>query len=224
MYILVVGGGKTGSYLARQLLEEGHEVKLIEPRQEIFERLKKELPAKVIEFGDGSSPAVLENCGIGRADVLVAVTGEDETNLVVSTLGKFEFKVPRTIARVNNPKNAWLFTPEMGVDVGLNQTNILIKLIAEEMSLGDMTTLLKIRRGEFSLVEEKLPEGAKAIGVSLRDLPLPPSCVIAAVIRGGKVLTPRGDMTFQADDEVLAVVDNKSLPALKELFNTEKEL
>jgi trk system potassium uptake protein TrkA len=87
-----------------------------------------------------------------------------------------------------------------------------------------MTTLLKIRRGEFSLVEEKLPEGAKAIGVSLRDLPLPPSCVIAAVIRGGKVLTPRGDMTFQADDEVLAVVDNKSLPALKELFNTEKEL
>ena len=131
---------------------------------------------------------------------------------------RFEFNVPRTIARVNNPKNAWLFTPEMGVDVSVNQTDILVKLIFEEMSMGDMMTLLKLRRGEYSLVEEKLPPGSKVIDIPLRELPLPKACTIAAVIRQGKVLTPRGDMIFKEDDEILAVVDNKSKQALMELF------
>ncbi len=100
-------------------------------------------------YGDGSSPAILESAGIQQAQVLAAVTGEDEANLVVTTLARFEFNVPRTIARVNNPKNAWLFTQEMGVDVSLNQTDILARLIAEEMSLGDMTTLLKLQAGRI---------------------------------------------------------------------------
>ncbi len=147
MFVIVVGGGKTGSHLTRQLIEEGHEVRLIENRPEIIERLQHELPREVLVYGDGSSPAVLESAGIQQAQVLAAVTGEDETNLVVTTLARFEFNVPRTIARVNNPKNAWLFTQEMGVDVSLNQTDILAKLIAEEMSLGDMMTLLKLQAG-----------------------------------------------------------------------------
>ena len=109
--------------------------------------------------GDGSSPSVLESAGIEHANVLAAVTGEDEDNLVITTLGRFEFGVPRIIARVNNPKNVWLFTPEMGVDVALSQSDILAKLIAEEMSLGDMMTLLKLRKGEFSIVEEKWIQG-----------------------------------------------------------------
>ena len=150
MFVIIVGGGKTGSYLARLLLDAGHQVKVIEDRPVVFERLKDELPEDTLICGDGSSPTVLEAAGIRNAQVLAAVTGEDEANLVVTTLGKFEFKVQRTIARVNNPKNAWLFTPEMGVDVALNQSDILARLIAEEMSLGDMMTLLKLRKGEYS--------------------------------------------------------------------------
>ena len=219
MNVIVVGGGKTGSHLVSQLIKENHQVRVIESRDEILARLKEELPTEAIIAGDGSSPAILEKAGIDKADVLVAATGEDENNLVISTLARFEFNVKRTIARVNNPKNAWLFTPEMGVDVGVNQTDILVKLIVEEMSMGDMMTLLKLRRGEYSLVEEKLPDRSKAIEIPLKELPLPQTCTIAAVIRKGKVLTPRGDMVFQKDDEILAVVDNKSKQALMELFS-----
>jgi trk/ktr system potassium uptake protein len=218
MYVIVVGGGKTGSHLARQLIEEGHQVKLIENRPEIIERLQQELPEGVIVYGDGSSPVALESAGVQQAQVLAAVTGEDEANLVVTTLARFEFNVPRIIARVNNPKNAWLFTQEMGVDVGLNQTDILARLIAEEMSLGDMMTLLKLRRGEFSLVEEKLPPRSQFLGRPLKDLPLPATCVIAAVIRAGQVLIPRGNLLFEVGDEVLAVVDTASLQVLKALY------
>ena len=128
---------------------------------------------KLIINGDGSSPTVLEKAGIQKAQVLAAVTGSDETNLVVTSLGKFEFNVPRVIARINNSKNAWLFTPEMGVDVSLNQAEILAKLTAEEMSLGDMMTMLKIRHGKYSLVEEKISPNAQAVGKALKDLLLP---------------------------------------------------
>ena len=222
MFVLVVGGGKTGSYLTRQLLDEGYEVRLIESRPETVERQLSDLPAGVVVTGDGSAPSILEKAGIGRANVLVAATGEDETNLVITTLGRFEFNVRRTIARINNPKNAWLFTPEMGVDVCLNQTDILAKLIEEEMSLGDMMTLLKLRRGEYLLVEEKLPPGSQVIGIPLHELPLPETCVIAAVIRHGEVVVPRGNLQFQVGDEVLAVVDNHSVQALRELFAAQK--
>ncbi len=218
MFVIVVGGGKTGSHLTRQLIEAGHEVRLIEHRTDVIERLQQEIPGEVIVNGDGSSPSVLESAGIARAQVLACVTGEDEANLVTSTLGRFEFNVPRTIARVNNPKNAWLFTQEMGVDVSLNQTDILAKLIEEEMSLGDMMTLLKLRRGEFSLVEEKLPPRSQFLNRPLIDIPLPATCVIAAIIRSGKVLIPRGNMRFEEGDEVLAVVDTRSMKELKKLF------
>lgn len=219
MKVMIVGGGKTGSHLAHRLLSEGYQVKLIESRPETAERLKEELPGDVVITGDGSSPSVLEAAGIQSMQVLAAVTGEDETNLVVTTLGRFEFKVPRTIARVNNPKNAWLFTSEMGVDVGLNQTDLLASLIAEEMSLGDMMTLHKLRRGKYSLVEEKLPPNSQILGISLKDLPLPATCVIAAVIRAGEIVIPRGNMIFEAGDEVLAIVDPTAKQALRELFH-----
>ncbi len=215
MFVIIVGGGRTGSQLAEVLVQEGHSVKVIDDRPEIVERLRQELPAETVVAGDGSDPAVLEGAGVKRAQVLAAVTAEDEANLVATSLARFEFNVPRVIARVNDPKNAWMFTAEMGVDVALNNADILAKLIAEEMSLGDMMTLLKLRRGEYSLVEEKLRAGSKALGVPLKDMPLPETCVIAAVIRNGKVLIPRGNMLFEAGDEVLAVVDNASVGALK---------
>ena len=223
MFVIIVGGGKTGSYLARLLLEAGHQVKVIEDRPIVFERLKEELPAETLLCGDGSSPSVLEAAGIKDAQVLAAVTGEDEANLVVTTLGRFEFKVQRTIARVNNPKNSWLFTTDMGVDVALNQADILAGLIVEEISLGDMMTLLKLRKGEYSLVEEKVHPSAAAVGKMIRDLGLPSECVVAAIIRRNKLTIPRGDTVIQPGDEVLAVVhtsQTKQLAALLGPANT----
>ncbi len=219
MYVIIVGGGKVGSHLAKLLLAEQHEIKVIDDRPEVLERLRLELPPECVFEGDGSSPSVLEAADIHRAKVLAAVTVEDEANLVITTLARFEFGVPRIIARVNNPKNAWMFGPEMGVDVALNQADILAKLIAEEMSLGDMMTLLKLRRGEYSLVEEKLPPGSALLAAPLKDLHLPEKCVIAAVLRRGQVMIPRGDMRFEAGDEVLAVVDNASMGNLRRLFS-----
>ena len=206
MFVIIVGGGKTGSQLAQGLLEEGHQICIIEGRDSVVERLREELPEKVILIGDGSSPAMLESAGIDHAQVLAAVTGEDETNLVICTLARFEFNVPRVIGRVNNPKNAWLFTPQMGVDVALNQADILAKLIEEEMSLGDMMTLLKLRKGEYSVVEEKVHPDSIAVGKCLAELSIPTECVIAAIIRKGKLIIPHGDTTLLPADEIIAVV------------------
>jgi trk system potassium uptake protein TrkA len=218
MFVIIVGGGKTGSQLAGQLLDGGHKVKLIEDRPAVLSRLREELPADVVVAGDGSSPSVLESAGIENAQVLAAVTGEDEDNLVVTTLARFEFGVPRVIARVNNPKNTWLFTLDMGVDVALCQSDILAKLIAEEMSIGDMMTLLKLRKGEFSIVEEKVDPGAVVVGKELRDIELPPQCVFAAVIRKGQLIVPNGNTVLEPVDEVIALVHASQVTKLAELL------
>jgi trk system potassium uptake protein TrkA len=206
MFVIIVGGGKTGSQLANSLLSEGYQVKIVEPRPAILEQLKTELPPEMIVAGDGSAPSVLEAAGIGNADVLAAVTGDDETNLVVTTLARFEYNVPRVIGKINNPKNAWLYTAEMGVDVAINQASILARLIAEEMSLGDMMTLLKLRKGEFSVVEEKVHPDSAAAGKTIAELVMPSECVIAAIIRKNKMIIPHGDTVLQPADEILAVV------------------
>ncbi len=218
MFVIIVGGGQTGSQLAIQLINAGHKVRVIEDRPVILERLKGELPPDTVVAGDGSSPSVLEEAGIEQANVLAAVTGEDESNLVITTLGRFEFNVPRIIARVNNPKNAWLFTAEMGVDVALSQSDILAKLIAEEMSLGDMMTLLKLRKGEYSIVEEKVDPRALVVGKALRDIELPPQCVFAAVIRKGQLIVPNGNTELAPVDEVIALVHASQASRLAELL------
>jgi len=224
MLVIIVGGGKTGSHLATQLIEQGHAVKVIEARPDVIERLQQELSEQVIIVGDGSSPAILEAAGIGQANVLAAVTGEDETNLVITSLGRFEYHVPRIIARVNNPKNAWLFTEEMGVDVALSQTDILAKLIVEEMSLGDMMTLLKLRKGEFSIVEEKVHPQALVVGKALRDIKLPPDCVFAAVLRSGALIVPRGDTVLQPVDEVIALIHSTQVSKLAALLGKPAQI
>lgn len=219
MFVIVVGGGNTGSQLAKFLLDAGHHVRVIDERSLVLEKLGNEIPKDCIVSGDGSSPTVLEAAGIQTAQVLAAVTGSDETNLVITSLGKFEFNVPRVIARVNNSKNAWLFTAEMGVDVALNQAEILAKLTAEEMSIGDMMTMLKIRRGKFSLVEEKIAPDALAIGRAIKDLPLPANCVISGIIRRGEIVMPRGITVLEQDDEILALVDESSREQLARLLS-----
>jgi len=218
MFVIIVGGGNTGSQLAKFLLEAGHTVRIIDERPNVLEKLADELPQEIIINGDGSSPAVLEKAGIQNAQVLAAVTGLDETNLVITSLGKFEFNIPRVIARINNSKNAWLFTPEMGVDASLNQAAILTSLIAEEMSMGDMMTLLKLRRGQYSLVEEKIFPGAIAVNKAIRDLPLSQNCVIAGIIRRGEIVMPRGVTTLEEGDEVLAIVDEPAREILAGLL------
>ena len=222
MNVIIVGGGKVGTYLAQLLLSAGHQVRLIENREEEVFRLQRELSKNVVTLGSGTDPVVLESAGIRMADVVAAVTGADENNLVVASLARFEFEVPRTIARVNNPKNAWMFTEEMGVDVALNQADLMGHLIAEEMSLGDMVTLLKLRKGQYSLIEEKVDPEAMAAGKAIRDLPIPQRCVFAALIRKGELIIPRGDTVLQPADEILAVVHAANVQDLAKLLGREE--
>lgn len=220
MRVLIVGGGKVGSHLASLLLADGYETCVVENRSSVLARLCRELPTEVVMDGDGTRMSTLEQAGIRSSDVLVAVTGNDEVNLTVAMMGRFIFHVPRIIARVNNPRNAWLFTPAAGVDVALNQSDLLAKLIAEEMSLGDMMTLVRLRRGELAIVTEKLEQGAKAEGQRIADLSLPPDCLVMAVVRGEEILVPRGDTVLQPGDEVLALVRGEAGRALHALLTS----
>jgi trk/ktr system potassium uptake protein len=221
MFVIIVGGGKVGSHLASLLLEGGNRVQLLENRPHVLDRLRLELPTEVVVDGDGSDPNLLEKIGIRDAQVMAAVTGEDDTNLVITTLARFEFGVPRVIGRVNNPKNAWMFTAEMGVDVALNQADIFAKLIAEEMSLGDMMTLLKLKKGEFSLIEEKVHPTSLAAGKAIRDLNLPPECNLVVIIRKGQLIVPNGDTVLDAADEILAVVHQSRLNDLAAMLSRD---
>ncbi len=218
MNVIVVGGGKVGAHLTELLLMGGHQVWVIEVRSEKVHSLQHELPPKVILQGSGTDPNVLETAQIQQAQVIAAVTGSDETNLVVASLARFEFNVPRIIARVNNPKNTWLFTTQMGVDVALDQADLMAHLIAEEMSLGDMMILLKLRKGQYSLVEEKVHPESSAVGKTVNSLNLPKECVLAAIIRKGQLMIPYGDTVLQPSDEVLAVTHESQLKAFGSLL------
>jgi trk system potassium uptake protein TrkA len=218
MFVLIAGGGRTGTQLATLLVAQNYQIRLIEHRPDVLARLHRELPTEVIYEGHATDPRVLEEAGIRLAQALATCTDSDADNLALCFLARIHYNVPRTIARINNPRNAWLFDQKFHVDVALNQAEILASLIEEEMSLGDMMTLLKLRRGQYSLVEEKIPPGAKAVGVAIKDLALPEHCVIAAIIRHGKIVVPRGVTTLEVDDEVLAVTDRHGAEQLAALL------
>ncbi len=218
MFVLIAGGGRTGTQLAMTLLTQDHQVRLIEHRRDLLSHLHHELPTEIIYEGIATDPAVLELAGIRQAGVLAAVTTSDADNLALCYLARVRYNVARTIARVNNPRTAWLFDQKFHVDAAVNQAATLASLIEEEMSLGDMMPLLKLRRGQFTLVEEKIPEGAKALSVALKDLKLPEQCVIAAILRRGEIVVPRGSTQFEVDDEVLAVVGPEAAEGLAALF------
>lgn len=208
MNVIIVGGGKVGDYLASLLIQEKHQVKIIEVDRDQFEVLKHDLPEDVLVLGSGTDPEILEVAGIHRADVVAAVTGEDENNLVVTSLARFEFNVPRVIGRVNNPKNAWLYTSEMGVDASLNQADLLGRMIAEEMSLGDMMVLLKLRRGQFTLIEEKVHPHSRAAGKTIQELhfPVHTGFMLVAILRKSNLIMPEPTTQLQVADEILALV------------------
>ncbi|MCK6538919.1 MAG: NAD-binding protein [Anaerolineales bacterium] len=218
MFVLIAGGGRTGARLASLLLNQNYKVRLIENRRELLTLLHRELPTETIYEGHPVEPGVLEAAGAREAHVIAAVTSNDAFNLAICFIAKKLFEVPRTIARVNNPNNAWLFNETFKVDVALNSSDVLAHLIQEEMSLGDMMTLFKIRRGRYSVVEEKVPAGAKAIGVQLKDMDLAEHCVIAAIIRDGVMTLPRGDSALQENDEIIAVASPEGAKRLSELL------
>jgi trk system potassium uptake protein TrkA len=191
---------------------------MVEDRGPLLARLHQELPTEVILEGNPIDPGVLELAGIREAHVLAAVTSDDSTNLCLCFLAKTVFEVPLRIARVNNPNNAWLFGSRFHADVALNQADVLAHLIQEEMSLGDMMTLFQIRRGLYSVVEEKVAPGAKGIGVPLKDMDHQEHCVIAAIIRDGKMTLPRGESAFQAGDEIVAVASPEGAKQLSQLL------
>lgn len=218
MKVIIIGGGQVGSYLASLLLSNGHEIKVIEYREQVFSKLEKEFPHDVLLFGNGSDPQVLEEAGIDSANVVAAVTGFDEVNLVVSTLAKMEFGIARVVARVNNPKNAWLFNSSMGVDVGVNQADLMGHFVVEEMNLKDMFTILKLNRGEYSIVSMKVMQNSKAANKLLKDLSIPKKTVLVAITRNDSIIIPKGDTQILVDDDILALTDEVSRKELNAIF------
>ena len=218
MFVLIAGGGRTGARLASLLINQNYKVRLVENRRNLLGLLHQELPTEVIYEGNPVDPSILEAAGIREVHAVAAVTSDDSSNLAICFLSKAMFEVPRTIARVNNPNNAWLFNENFDVDVALNSADVLAHLIEEEMSLGDMMTLFKIRRGSYAVVEEKVPAGAKAIGIPLKDMDLAEHCLIAAIIRDGKMTLPRGESTLQQDDEIIAVASPEGAQKLADLL------
>ena len=218
MNVIIIGGGQVGAYIANMLIKNNCSVKVIESRNVVFAKLQKDLPSENLIFGNGSDPNVLEAAGILQADVVAAVTGADETNLVVSTIAKFEFDVSRVIARVNNPKNAWLFNSGMGVDVGLNQADLMAHLVIEEIDLKNVFTLIKLKRSNYSIVQIKVDSNSEIANKSLKDLYIPDTTVIIALYRGENVIIPRGDTVIKGDDTVLAFADEKDQGTLNGLF------
>jgi len=220
MFVLIAGGEPTGVQLAAFLLQQEHRVRLLEHRREVLADIHLKLPTEVIREGAPTDLSVLEAAGIREAQVLVACTPSDADNLVLCFLAQQRYAVPRTISRVNNPNHAWLFDDTFKVTVALNESSILAHLIEEELSLGDMMTLLKLRRGQYSLVEVQIPAGAPAVGAAIKDLPIPAQCVITAILRHGELVLPRGATQLQVGDEVLAIADSESADELAVLFAT----
>lgn len=218
MKVIIVGGGKEGVYLATLLLENKQQVTLLEDNPEYLYAAKLELPERVIINGNGTDVSVLEKAGIGSADVLAAVSDTDEKNLVISTLAKMEFGVPKVIAKVNNPRNVWLYNSGMGVDVAVNPADLLSHLIVEEMNLDNMLTILKVNRGEYSIVLLNVQASAKAVNLLVRDLDIPQKAGLISIKRDGNVMIPKGDTQIKAGDDILVLTDELSQNHLKELF------
>ena len=214
MNVMIAGGGRTGEQLAALLLANDHNVRIVEQRREILALLHRELPTEVIYEGDYTDPVVLEQAGISGVEVFAACTSEDHTNLVLCNYAKRFYGARRTIARVNNPRNAWLFDEKFNVDFALNQAQILASLIEEEMTPHELVTLLKLQRGKYSLVEEIIADDSPVVGEAIRVLPLAAECVIAAILRGGDLVVPRGDTLLEAGDKILSITDREGADRL----------
>src|SRR4029453_11187924 len=203
MYAIIAGGGKVGFFLARELIEQGHEVLLIENNAERAEFIANEL-GNVVLRGNADEASTLAEAGAERADVVIAVTGDDEDNLVLLQVAKRRFGSPRTIARINDPRNENLFRM-LGIDATVNATQMMLSVLEQEIPQANLVPLLRLRNTDVEIVEAVLDRNSRGTGSALRDLELPPDSPIAVVIRGGSAIFPNGATVLESGDEVIAL-------------------
>ena len=214
MYIIIIGGGKVGYYLGRALLAEGHEILVVEKDPDRTEFICSELGSVCVR-GDGCEVATLTEAGTGRADMFIAVTGDDEDNLVACQVAKHKFNVPRTIARISNPKNETIFKT-LGIDVTVSSTNIILEHIEEEVPTHLLTRLLDIKDKGLEIVEVKIPPNSPTIGKEIKELPLPAGSILSLLIRKKeKPQVPAAETILQAGDQIIAVTTPESEGALR---------
>ncbi|MFQ5987628.1 MAG: potassium channel family protein [Dehalococcoidia bacterium] len=213
MYIIVVGGGKVGYYLSKTLLSEGHEVLILEKDAKKCEAITEELGSVVVR-GDGCEARTLADAGTERADMLIAVTNEDEDNLVACQVAKNKFKVPRTIARINNPKNEKIFK-KLGVDVTVSSTNLILEHIEEEVPTHPLVHLLTLKGGSLEIVEVRIPQNSSVAGKRMKEIDLPPDSVICLMIGKWGAQVPSGDTILEAEAQVIAVTRPEAEEALR---------
>jgi trk system potassium uptake protein TrkA len=217
MRVVIAGAGAVGGFVASDLRAANHEVLIIERNADLVARLR---PTSDVDLfvGDACEVSTLDEAGVADADVMVAATGEDQVNLVISLLAKQEFSVRRVVARINEPRNKWLFNESWGVDVSVSTPHLLTALIEEAVSVGSLVRLLEFGGGEAQLIEVTLADDSPADGKSILDLAMPRDASIVAVVRGGHVVVPRGDTVVQAGDEVLALTTPASEDAVKHIL------
>jgi trk system potassium uptake protein TrkA len=217
MKVAIAGAGNVGTFIAADLKEAGHEVLLIEQDPDLVTRQRAGLDVTWF-IGDACEFNNLNEAGLAEVDVVVAATGDDEDNLVISLLAKQEFAVPRVVARVNHPKNEWLFNEAWGVDVSVSTPHLLTALVEEAVSVGSLVRLLQFEGGEARLVEVTLAENSPAADIGIAELDVPRDATVVAVIREGHVIVPRGDTVVQGGDEVLILVTPDSEDAVRTIF------
>jgi len=218
--VVVAGAGNVGRFLAADLTERGHDVTVIEQSAEVYQRAKGTVDANWVH-GDACEPWVLEKADLARADVLVAATGDDEDNLVISLLSKQEFAVPRVVARVNHPRNQWMFTESWGVDISMSPPHILTSLVEEAVTVGGVVELLRLEHGKVRLVETTLEAGSQLEGRHVYDLRLPHDCALIAIVRDGHVIIPEPETPLVAGDEMLAIMTSESEDAFRAMLTSD---
>ncbi len=203
MRVAIAGAGNVGRSIAQELIENGHQVMLLERQPKMLRH--ERVPQAVWVLADACELSSLQEVDLASCDVVVAATGDDKVNLVVSLLAKTEFAVPRVVARVNRAANEWLFTEQCGVDVSVSKPRLMAALAEEAVTVGDLVRLMTFRQGEANLVEITLPADAPHVGDPVRDIPLPPDSALVAIVRGKRVLTPTPDDPVEAGDELIFV-------------------
>ncbi len=203
MRVAIAGAGNVGRSIAQELIENGHQVMLLERQPKMLRHEK--VPAAEWILADACELSSLQEIDLASCDVVVAATGDDKVNLVVSLLAKTEFAVPRVVARVNRAENEWLFTEQWGVDVSVSKPRLMAALVEEAVTVGDLVRLMTFRQGEANLVEITLPADAPHVGDPIRDIPLPRDSALVAIVRGKRVLTPTPDDPVEAGDELIFV-------------------
>jgi trk system potassium uptake protein TrkA len=215
--VAIAGAGNVGTAIAKDLAANGHDVLLIERDPDLVERLRSTVDVTWVA-ADACEVSSLDAAGMAQVDVAVAATGDDEDNLVISLLAKQEFAVPRVVARVNHPSNQWLFNESWGVDISVSTPQLLTALVEEAVSVGSLVRLLQFERGNAHLVEVTLAEASPAAGTSLADLPFPRDATVVAVVRGDRLVVPRGDTVLDAGDEVMVLVTGEAERAVQQLL------